>query len=565
MSKKKVKNNIGNNNQESNKNIAIHLPEMAKRIPEQAAIMFPLKKEYASWTYKKLDETADSYAHVMEKAGVKPGDKALVFLRTGPDLIACVFALFKMGVLPVMLDPGMGKEKMLGCIEHVKPDVFIGVREAHLARWFYRSSFKSVRLNFTSTQWFPGCTVLAKEAVKYTEPFPVAPKEDDDTAAILFTSGSTGKAKGVVYKHGMFQAQVKYLKELFNFKVGELDMPGYPLFGLYDVALGMTSVIPRLDPSKPAQCDPALLVEAIEEFEVTTCQGSPIIWRRVADYCNDEDIELESLQRVITFGAPIPFALLDDMFAILPEEAEIYTPYGATESLPVALIPGSEVVDKMKDRTIEGAGTCVGKPIKGMDVRIIKITDEPIEKFSEDLVLPDGEVGEIAVHGPVVTQEYYHEDEANQLAKMDDGQGGKWHRMGDTGYFDSDHNLWFCGRKAHRVVTAEGTLFPVQVEGMANNHPRVFRSALVGIGPKDHKRPIIIVEPKDGCFPEDEKQEELFSKQILGRYDEGTPYAQIKHVFFKESFPVDPRHNVKIDREELAQWAEEEWSFKYKK
>ena len=558
MSKSNNKNSNSNKDLSENNNIAIHLPKMAQAYPDRAAVMFPVKKEYASWTYKQLDQTADSYAHVMKQAGVHKGQKALVFLHSGPDLIASVFALFKMGVLPVLLDPGMGREKMCQCIEHVAPDILIGVREAHIARWFYRQACRSIKLNFTATQWFPGCVNLSKEAVKYNEPFPVMPVAPHETAAILFTSGSTGKAKGVVYEHSIFQQQVKYLRELFKFKPGELDMPGYPLFGLFDIALGMTSVIPRLDPSKPAECDPALLVDTIEEFNVTTCQGSPIIWRRVCDYCKEDEIKLESLKRVITFGAPIPGDLLEELFKVIAEEAEIYTPYGATESLPVAIIPGTFLVEHAAARTVEGAGTCIGKPIAGMEVKIIKITDEPIEKFDEDLVLPDGEVGEIIVHGPVVTQEYYQEDEANKLAKIDDGHGRVWHRMGDTGYFDKDHNLWFCGRKAHRVETEKGTLFPVMVEGMANKHPRIQRSALVGIGEKGHQKPVLIVQPKSGSFPEEDKKKDQLSRQILARYDEHELYSQIKDVLYRESFPVDPRHNVKIHREELAVWAAEE-------
>ncbi|MGM9991656.1 MAG: fatty acid CoA ligase family protein [Candidatus Bruticola sp.] len=539
-------------------NISIHLPNMAGERPNQDAVRFPVKKEYQSWTYKKLNEQVDAYAQAMKAAGAVKGQKALVFLKSGPELIAVAFALFKMGVLPVMLDPGMGKDNMLRCIEHVQPDIFIGIRMAHLMRWFYRQYFQSVKLNFTVGEWMPGCVDIAKEGSKYTEHFKVVPVNEDEIAAILFTSGSTGKAKGVIYTHSIFQNQVKYLKELFSFKPGELDMPGYPLFALFDIALGMTSVIPRLDPSCPANCDPALLVETMEEFGVTTCQGSPAIWRKVYNYCNEEDIQLDTLKRLITFGAPIPSDLLKGMFSIMNEDAEIYTPYGATESLPVAIIPGSSLLKDAADKTIAGAGTCVGKPIKGMEVKIIKITDDPIAEFDDSLVLPDGEVGEIAVYGPVVTQEYYHEDEANAVSKMKDRRGRNWHRMGDTGYFDSEHNLWFCGRKAHRVETEKGTLFPVMVEGMANNHPRVFRSALVGVGPKGKQTPVLVVEPKPGSFPEDDKQKELLSRQILARYDEDKLYSQIKEVLFYDSFPVDPRHNVKIHREELAQWAAEE-------
>lgn len=539
-------------------NIASCLGPVIKERPDQAAIIFPLKKGYASWTYKQLGQTIDSYAQVLQEGGVEAGQRVLLGLKNGPDLIACVFALFKLGAVPVLLDPGMGRENLLRCIEHVEPQAFIGMRALHLYRLFHRAPFKSVLHNFTATEWFPGCINISKEAASHQGSVPVAAVRPTDMAAILFTSGSTGKAKGVVYQHRIFQEQIKYLRDLFHFKPGELDLPGYPLFGLFDLALGMTVVLPRLDPSKPAACDPALLVGSIEEFDITNGQGSPAIWRKVAQYCQDEELSLEPIERVITFGAPVGLDLLENLRSVLGEGGEVYTPYGATESLPVALVSGSFVLDHAAKRTIEGAGTCVGKPVPGMEVRIIKITDQPIEKFSEDLVLPDGEVGEIVAYGSVVTQEYYREEEANRLAKIADERGGKWHRMGDTGYFDNNRDLWFCGRKDHRVETPKGTIFPVMVEGMANNHPRVFRSALVGVGERGQQQPVLIVETKPGSLPEDEKGQEQLKRQILGRYDENELYKQIEEVLFLESFPVDPRHNVKIDRQELARWATEE-------
>lgn len=536
-------------------NIASHLPKMAESQPDTTAILFWTGKDYESWSYERLKKTVDSYAWVLKNAGVKPGDKALLMLTAGPELIATAFALFTMGVQPVLLDPGMGKDKMLGCIRHVKPDVFIGIRLAQAARWFYSHSFKSVRLSFTATQWFPGTIALAKEAVKYSEPYPMYAVAPHDTAAILFTSGSTGPAKGVVYEHSIFQAQVSALKALFKFKPGEIDMPGYPLFGLFDVALGMTSLIPRLDPSKPAACDAGVLIDTINKFDVTTSQGSPAIWARVATMCKEEGCELPSLRRIITFGCPIPVDLLKLMKSVLPEKAEVYTPYGATESLPVALISGSEILEKTAELTEAGAGTCVGMPVSHMQVKIVKITDEPIKAMDDSVILKQGEIGEIAVHGTVVTQEYIDEPEANALAKIPGEDGRCWHRMGDTGYFDEHGRLWFCGRKAHRIETEHGTIFPVQAEGMANNHPNVVRTALVGVGAPGHQTPVLIVEPKDAAMPEDEKKETLFATQMTARYVDHPLFSCIQTVLFKKGFPVDTRHNVKIHREELAEWA----------
>lgn len=536
-------------------NIASHLPRMAAAQPETTSIMFAKGKHYDSWNYDQLNKTCDAYAHVLAAAGVQKGQKALLMLTAGPELIATAFALFKMGVLPVLLDPGMGKQNMLNCINHVKPDVFIGIPKAQLARVIYSSAFASVKFSFTATGWFPLVPSLAKLAPQYTEEFPVTAVAPNDTAAILFTSGSTGKAKGVVYQHSMFQGQVKALKKLFHFEPGEVDMPGYPLFALFDAALGMTTIIPKLDPSKPANCDPLAIIDTIQKYDVAMCQGSPAIWSRVAAFCKEENIKLPSLKKVVTFGAPVSVSLLRSWRELLDEKADVYTPYGATECLPVALISGSEVLDDTAELTAEGAGTCVGHTNKGIQVKIIKITDDPIPEYSNSLVLETNQVGEIVVHGDVVTQEYYEEPKANALAKMADGKGGFWHRMGDLGYVDEQGRLWFCGRKAHRIETAAGTIFPVQAEGMANNHPAVFRSALVGVGKPGQQKPVLIVQLETSAIPSDEKGEELLKKQILGRYEDHETFKVIDTLYFHKNFPVDPRHNVKIHREELAVWA----------
>ena len=549
-SKATVSNNTGN-----------LLTEIAKQLPENEAIIFPHKGKMQGWTYEQLNQTADAFALAMQKAGVEPGHKALVFLKSGPELIATAYALFKLGALPVMLDPGMGKEKMLNCVRHAAPDVFIGIPKAHLARVLNGSSFKSVKFKFTGSGWFPGAPSLTKlSAPLMGQKFKTHPVNIDDTAAILFTSGSTGPAKGVVYQHRIFQAQTAALQKMFNFKPGEeIDVPGYPLFALFDVALGITAVIPAgIDPSKPADCVPAAVVDTITEFSATMCQGSPTIWGKVGSFCKECNIKLPTLKRVITFGAPVSPALLRTWADILPEDGDVYTPYGATECLPIALMRGSDVLKETAEMTAEGAGTCVGHPALCTKVKIIKITDEPIAELESDMLLPTDQVGEIIVHGDVTTQEYYKETEANRLSKIPGKDGRNWHRVGDVGYLDEKGRLWFCGRKAHRVVTPKTTIFPVMAEGMANTHPVVRRSAVVGIGKPGAQEPVLIVEPKPDKMPEEEKKEAVITRQILARYDDHEKFGEIRQLLYYDSFPVDPRHNAKIDREELAAWAEQE-------
>ncbi|MBI2539415.1 MAG: AMP-binding protein, partial [Deltaproteobacteria bacterium] len=204
----------------------------------------------------------------------------------------------------------------------------------------------------------------------------------------------------------------------------------------------------------------------------------------------------------------------------------------------------------------QGAGICVGRALPGVTLKIIKIVDEVIPEWSEGLVLPDGEIGEIVVKGAVVTREYYKRKEQTALAKIREGDQ-IWHRMGDAGHLDNEGRLWFCGRKAHRVVAQTKTLFTVQCEAIFNQHPDVFRSALVGIGPRSSQRPVIIVEPKSGKVPTRVKDAERFAQELLDLGSRSELTRDIKDILFHPGFPVDFRHNAKIIREKLAVWAED--------
>ena len=242
----------------------------------------------------------------------------------------------------------------------------------------------------------------------------------------------------------------------------------------------------------------------------------------------------------------------------MPADTQIYTPYGATESLPVAVIGSDEILNETSRQTSLGAGTCVGRPVNGIDVRIIHISDDPISSWDESLCLPPGEIGEIVVDGPMVTQSYFNRPELTALAKIFDPQKQRMrHRMGDVGYFDSHGRLWFCGRKSHRVVTATQTLFTDPIEGIFNTHPAVFRSALVGVSLAGVMTPIVCIEREKNVDLEKSKRinDEYLAAQL---FEIGQQHAQtrlIKRFLFHPNFPVDIRHNSKIFREKLARWA----------
>ncbi len=372
-------------------------------------------------------------------------------------------------------------------------------------------------------------------------------------AAIAFTSGSTGVPKGAVYTHGIFAAQVEILRRLYGIEPGEVDLPTFPLFALFGPLLGMTCVLPDMDPTRPAQVDPRKLIDTIKRFGVTNMFGSPALLDRVGRYGVDQEIKLPSLRRVISAGAPVHAAVLERFSRLLAPGVSIFTPYGATEAMPVCSISSAEILSETQARTAEGGGVCVGRPVAPVEASIIRITDTPIPIWSEDLVMPAGEIGEIVARGPVVTREYFRRPEATALAKIaDPNHGGFYHRMGDLGYVDREGRLWFCGRKSQRVLTAGGPLFTIPCEAVFNTHPAVFRTALVGVGEPRSCRPVLCVELERGVpAPNLERlREELLALGTRWPHTRG-----IRTILFVSVFPVDTRHNAKIFREKFALWA----------
>jgi len=237
----------------------------------------------------------------------------------------------------------------------------------------------------------------------------------------------------------------------------------------------------------------------------------------------------------------------------LTNDADVHTPYGATEALPVSSIGGREVLGGCSERSRNGAGTCVGRPLPGVDLRFIRITETPIAQWSDGLLVPDGEVGEIVVSGRVVTREYSGCKEATASAKIWDGDR-VWHRMGDVGYRDAQGRIWFCGRKAHRVETERETMFSVPCEAIFNEHPDVARCALVGVGPHGRQKPLIIIEPETHRYPT-RSREPVFRGELLCLARGSELTRSIKDILFYQDLPVDVRHNAKINREKLSEWA----------
>lgn len=548
---------------ESERNIARYLPRMARERPHQVAVVTGVGRNaqgraiYDQLTFAELDRESDRYAWGISGYGIQRGARVLLMVRAGLPLLSLTFALFKVGCVPILIDPAMGRRNLLECIDECAPTALIGVARAQIARVLFPSAFRTVRHSVTVGRrlFWDGIT-LDELYVDLHTPFPLAAMRDQDAGAIIFTTGSTGVPKGVAYEHGMFNAQVDTIQALYDIRPGEIELPAFPLFALFNVAMGATSAIPDLDPTHPAACDPAKIIEIMHDQGVTSTFGSPAIWNKVTRYCIERDIRLPQLRRVLMAGAPVPSAIHQRFQHILAAPADTHTPYGATEALPITSISGREALAVQADRADPTAGTCVGRPVPGITLRVIAITDEPIDSWDARLSLPANHVGEIVVKGPLVTTAYVNRPAATRLAKIPEGSV-IWHRMGDLGYLDDHGRLWFYGRKSHRVQLADTCLYTEPCELIFNQHPAVYRSALVGVRSRNRAtQPVIVIEPEAGQQPRSAAERTRFVGELLALGARAPMTAAITIVLFHPSFPVDIRHNAKIFREKLAVWAQ---------
>ncbi len=565
-------------------NISSYLVDMAARQPNTDALLTSPRRDshgklsYIHTTYRQLNDESDSLAEGLACLGITQGTRTALLLKPGIDFFVVTFALFKLGAIPVLIDPGIGLKNFGKCLEQAQPNAFIGIPLAHLLRRLLGWYKKTIKFNIT-TGTFGGIALQKLKRPRGSKlPFFGLQSLDANLqtsrpAAILFTSGSTGPAKGVLYTHANFQAQIDALKAIYNIEPGEIDLATFPLFALFGPALGMTTVLPDMNFTRPGFVDPKNIIDPIQQLNITNMFGSPALIERVGRFGSQHNIKLPSLRRVISAGAPASAPSLERFSTMLSRDTQIFTPYGATEALPVASIGSHEILTHTRQLTDTGHGVCVGTPAPNIQVRIIKITDTPIPTWSNDLELPQGQIGEIIVQGPAVTTEYFHRPDATALAKIvvptpSSGVATKgtpdpsstpievtnfYHRMGDCGYLDPQGRLWFVGRKSQRVRLATGDLHSIPVEAIFNTHPNVRRSALVGVSRADKIAPVVCIE-LDRTVPA------IHPARLKGDLHtlagSSSTAILVMEFLLHPSFPVDIRHNAKINRELLAQWAQ---------
>ncbi len=526
------------------KNITDYLFDFAQSNPLKPALLYPVRI-----TFSELCTTIDYYAAGFQKNGIKKGTKTIVLIKPGLELFAVTYALLRIGAVPVMIDLGMGRKNMSEALSKIGAEAIVGIPKAMLLKYVSPKYYKSVKkwISTRKSLWWFGLS-LKTFARKNETDYKPCKVEPNDTAAVFFTSGSTGPAKGVVYKSSMIDAQIQFLKNHFKYSPNEIDLCTFPLIGLLIMCLGISVVLADMDMTKPAKLNPSKVIQNIIWFECTHMFCSPMVLQKLTKFGNENNIKLPALKRVMTAGAPVSPNILLQFQKIIPKFSEIHTPYGATEALPVTDIGHRELLEIYENKENLFRGICVGYPLKGIELQIVSITDKPIKFWVDAQILKTGEVGEIVVNGPNVTQEYLAYDEANLKSKIFDSDSENYrHRTGDLGRLDEKGRVWFCGRKSQRVELKEKTMFTIPVEAVFNQHSAVARSALVGVNINYKIIPVICIELVQGA-----KNKRNIKKELIELAAANEVSNSINTVLFHKKFPVDPRHNAKIFREKLA-------------
>jgi len=509
--------------------------------PDKPAIIYSSKR-MDTWkriTYRSLLDQTQRFISGLQACSLTPGAVAVVMTPPSADFFPFALALLKFGIVPVVFDPALGLKKGGEVINESKPQIYFGNRLTHALRILFGWGKSSIKYNLTLDGLLRASGRDAPAMLSATP---------NDRIAVFYTSGSTGLPKGAVYTSVNFAAQLELLQNTFRISADEVDLAAFPLYVLIDLLLGVTAVVPDISFPVPGKTDPQKTISAIQRFNVTNMFASPVVLENLAEWQSQQgDVgKLSSLKRVITAGAPATIRLQERFRQLLDDHTDLFGIYGATETLPIAKVESRELFS-LKEKTSHGAGVCLGKPIEGVTVRVIPITDEPIAEWRESLEVESNAAGEITVQSRATTRAYLHREEADRLSKIKFG-GEVIHRMGDVGYFDEEGRLWYCGRKSHRVTIQGEVMFTEQIENIFNTHPQVKRTALV----EGNGEPVLWVEVERRAGSNKDK--------IIGELREMAKShrqaSQIETFLFMKRFPTDARHNSKIIRETLKARAE---------
>jgi olefin beta-lactone synthetase len=493
----------------------------------------------------------------LSASGVRAGDRVALLVPPGPDLAAAVYACLRIGAVIVVADAGLGVGGLHRAVRGAGPRYIVaidrGLAAAKALRW---PGTRIAAGPAGPLRRLLGARLTLEEVARRGagRPLPPSPCPDDE-AGVVFTSGSTGPAKGVVYTHRQMEAGRQVVAAAYDLRRGGRLVAAFAPFALFGPALGVTSVVPNMDVTAPATLTAAALADAVAAAALVPGEGpigvfaSPAALANVARTASAmNEQQRRALRRVgllLSAGAPVPASLLIRMTEVMPA-AIPHTPYGMTEVLPVTDVTLAEIL-----QAGTGDGVLVGRPLPGVEVAISPL--DHTGAATGDIAAKPGVTGEIAVRAAHVKERY----DQLWLTEHATSHPAGWHRTGDVGHLDADGRLWVEGRLGHVLVTADGVVTPVGIEQSIQNVPGVARAALVGVGPVGTQQAVAVVETAPPSLRHTgpaRLRGGLAPPEITGAVRRAAG-VNLAAVLVVAALPTDVRHNAKIDRPRLAHWA----------
>jgi acyl-coenzyme A synthetase/AMP-(fatty) acid ligase/pimeloyl-ACP methyl ester carboxylesterase len=511
-----------------------------------------------SWSL--LAERTEDIASGMRAHGIMPGDRVSVLITPGADLTAVLYACLRLGAVAVIADAGLGTDGLTRAVVGSHPDWIIGIEKALVGAralgWPGRR-ISVPQLPTVDRAALGVDTSIAELAAEGRQmrtlgaeldvPWP----EQDADAAVLFTSGSTGPAKGAVLTHRQMGAMFAAVGDTLDLEADRGLVAGFAPFALLGPALGAPSVVPDMDITRPGDLTAPALARAVDALGAPAVFTAPAALRNIIDTAGDlDEAGRAALARVPSFfsaGAPIPAPLLRELRDVMPS-ARALTPYGMTECLAVAAIDLEGI-----EAAGEGPGVCVGTAVPRTEIAIA-VMDE-LGRTSGEITSEPGRTGEILVRAPHVRDRYLMLWGTTATASRFEG----WHATGDVGHLDEASRLWVEGRTAHVLATADGLVTPVRVEAAAESVPTVRRAGAAAVGPRGTQQVVVVLETTEGYRPgkaREPRPAEVALQETVRRAVQDATAIEVAAVFTTASLPTDIRHNSKIDRAALSAWAE---------
>ncbi|MFE4196711.1 alpha/beta fold hydrolase [Paenarthrobacter sp. NPDC056912] len=514
-----------------------------------------------SLSWQELNRNILDLAAGLKEAGVGSGSRVSLMVTPGVDLTVALYACLRLGAVVVVADAGLGTKGLSRAVKGATADFLIGIDKALMAASVFGWPGRriSVRDLAAGRRRMLGVetslTTLARRGAGSDSVRPMEAVDPSAPAAVLFTSGSTGPAKGVLYTHRQLVGMRDTLAETFGIRSGARLVAGFAPFALLGPALGAVSVTPAMDVTAPRTLTARALADAVAAIDASVVFASPAALRNVLATHNelpaDGHTALAGVQLLLSAGAPIPEPLLADVQRLLPR-ASLRTPYGMTEALPVTDISLEEIQAADAEAaagTVNGAGNgvCVGKPVHGASVAVAALAADGSAHGSQAVVEP-GVTGEILVRAPHVKEAY----DRLWLTQRESVSLPGWHRTGDVGHFDAAGRLWVEGRLAHVVTSPGAVVTPVGAEQAIERLDCIRLAAVAGVGPAGTQAVVAVVE----TVPPARKAGPA-GPQVAGRVRRAALDAGVKvsAVLAVPALPTDIRHNAKIDRTRLSSWA----------